>query len=148
MTLRSASPARGRFAAVLAATLAALLLLGGALALGALRAGSYLGTTSEQRPVSFTVAHGRITHFKAELGYNGQCGQGGGPELTAAPASIAIGDHGHFAVSVRLKLGTLVNEPGRIEGRASRSSVSGKVLQILHGKPNRCYIETFTARRR
>jgi hypothetical protein len=137
-----------RAARLSAATLAAMLILGGALALGALRAGGYVGRTSEQRPVTFTVTHGRIAHFKAELGYNGQCGQGGGPDLTAAPPAIAVGRGGRFAVSVRLKLGTLVNDPGRIEGRASHSTVTGKVIQLLDGKPNRCYTETFTARRR
>jgi hypothetical protein len=140
---RRARPAAGGAAALAAAL---LLMLGAAMALGAARAGRYSGTTSEHGAVTLKIASGKVTHFHAELGYNGKCGQGGGPVLTAAPASIAI-HGGHFTANVRLRLKTVVNDPGIVEGRASGSRVSGTIAELLNGQRNKCYVETFSARR-
>jgi hypothetical protein len=137
---------RRRVAFAWAAGLALTLVLGTAVALAAVKAGRYSGTTSEKGPVTLTVANGKITGFHAELGYNGRCGQGGGPVLTASPGSIPI-HNGRFSANVRLRLKTVVNDAGTIEGRASGSKVSGTIVELLNGKANRCYTETFTARR-
>ena len=136
---------RRRVTPALAAALG-MLLLGAAVALAAAKAGRYSGTTSEKGAVTLTIAHGKITHFHAVVGYNGKCGQGGGPPLTAAPASISI-HNGRFSVSVRLRLLKVANDPGIVEGTASANKVSGTVVELLNGQRNRCYTETFTARR-
>jgi len=62
--------------------------------------------------------------------------------------SISIGAGGSFGKNVTLSLGSIVHDPGRVFGKVSGSKVTGTVEQFLHGKVNRCYVETFTARRR
>jgi hypothetical protein len=112
-------------------------------------AGAYSGTTSERQPVSFKIV-GRgtaITNFATTLSYNGKCGQGGGPNYNAKAARIAIGAGGKFSKKITLKLTAAVHAPGRIFGTASASKVSGTVVQFFKGKANKCYTETFTARR-
>ncbi len=143
------TPARsGR---VLAVLVTAVLVFGATLALAAAKAGKYAGTTSEDGPVTLTIAGNKktITHFVAILAYNGKCGQGGGPGLTAAPATISIGRGGSFSENVRLTLHAAVsiNDPGRVFGKASGSKVTGTIEQFLKGKVNKCYVETFTAHR-
>jgi hypothetical protein len=88
----------------LPAALLALLVCGAVLAMASAKAGKYVGLTSEGGPVTLTVAAGgkTITHFHAVLGYNGKCGQGGGPGLTAAPVSMTIGAGGGFSKNVTL----------------------------------------------
>lgn len=141
----------GRPRRSLAIALAALLLLCVGVAAAKIAAGRYAGTTSEKSPVTFTISGTKITHFKAVLAYNGKCGQGGGPGLTAAPASITIGSGGAFSQSVTLSLTGIsspIHDPGRVFGKVSGSTVKGTIEQFLHGQVNRCYIETFTARRK
>ena len=153
-TRRSRVPAfAGRARCALALALAALLLLGAAVAGANIKAGKYAGTTSEKGPMTLTIASGgkKITHFRAILGYNGKCGQGGGPGLTAAPASITIGARGSFSANVTLSLSgisTPIHEPGRVFGKVSGSKVTGTIEQFLKGKVNKCYVEAFTARRK
>ncbi len=134
----------------LAPMLAAMLVFGTALAIAGVRAGKYTGTTSEQGTVALTVAAGarKITHFKAVLGYNGKCGQGGGPGLTASPATIVIDAGGRFSKNVTLSLTGIaspIHDPGRVFGKVSASEVTGTIEQFLHGKVNKCYVETFAA---
>ena len=148
-SVHASRPAR-RIARCVAVALAMALALGAAAALAAVRSGHYSGTTSEGGAVTLTVAGGRITHFHALLGYNGKCGQGGGPGLTAAPVRIAIPASGRFSANVTLSLtgiATPIHDPGRVFGRASGSQVTGTIEQFLKGNVNRCYVETFSARR-
>ncbi|HEY4896581.1 MAG TPA: hypothetical protein VII01_10875 [Solirubrobacteraceae bacterium] len=135
----------------LALALAAVLLLGVGVALAKIKSGRYAGTTSEKGPVALTISGKKITHFKAILGYNGKCGPGGGPGLTAAPASMTIGSNGTFSQNTTLSLtgiSTPIHDPGRVFGKVSGSTATGTIEQFLHGKVNKCYIETFTARRK
>ncbi|HXN37504.1 MAG TPA: hypothetical protein VN892_05675 [Solirubrobacteraceae bacterium] len=136
---------------MLAVLVTAMLVFGATLAFAAARAGNYVGTTSEGGPVTLTIAANKktITHLDAILAYNGKCGQGGGPGLTAAPATISIGQGGSFSKDVRLTLhaGVSINDPGLVFGRASGSKVTGTIEQFLKGKVNKCYVETFTAHR-
>jgi hypothetical protein len=136
---------------VLAVVVTATLMFGATLALAVAKVGNYVGTTSEGGPVTLTIAASKtkITHFDAILAYNGKCGQGGGPGLTAAPASISIGQGGSFSENVRLTLhgAVSINDPGRVFGKASGSKVTGTIEQFLRGKVNKCYVETFTAHR-
>jgi hypothetical protein len=147
-TPRPSSALRPPVRAVAPAVLAfALIACASALAAAKPQAGPYSGTTSERGGVTLEVSGGAITHFTAVIGYNGKCGQGGGPDLTASIPRMAISPNGSFGANVRLKLGTLVNDPGRVFGTAHASTVTGTVEQFLHGKPNKCYVETFTAHR-
>jgi hypothetical protein len=138
-----------RSGSVLAALLASTLLFGAALAVAAVKAGKYSGVTSEGGPVTLTISANKktITHFNATLGYNGKCGPGGGPGLTAAPASLTIGAGGSFGKDLSLSIANGEHEPGRVFGKVSGSKVTGTVEQSLHGKVNKCYVETFTAQR-
>jgi hypothetical protein len=110
-------------------------------------AGIYSGTTSEHGPVTFKVVSGghAITNFKTQLGYNGKCGQGGGPGYNVVISRIAIPASGKFAKKTTLKL-LQFHAPGEVTGTASGNKVTGRVVQFLHGKANKCYLETFTAR--
>ena len=137
----------------LAPALAVTLVFGAALALAAVKAGKYSGTTSEGGTVTLTVAANKktITHFNAVIGYNGKCGQGGGPGLTVSPAKLTIAKNGSFSSKVTLSLSHIANpihDPGRVFGKVSGSKVTGTIEQFLRGKVNKCYVETFTARRR
>ena len=112
------------------------------------KSGSYRGTTSENVSVTFKIKSGAISNFSTFLGYNGQCGQGGGPAYQAKASRIAIGAGGKFSKKVTLAFAPAhIKAPGRISGTAKGSSVHGTVVQYLHGKPNKCYTETFTASR-
>jgi hypothetical protein len=120
---------------------------GAAFAAGHLTPGTYSGTTSEHQSVTFKVVSTgpAITNFKTTLGYNGKCGQGGGPGYNVVISRIAIPGNGEFSKRTTLKLLQL-HAPGEVTGKASGSKVTGKVEQFLHGKVNKCYVETFTAR--
>jgi hypothetical protein len=120
---------------------------GAALAAAHASTGSYSGSTSERSAVSFKIVSNgaAITNFTTMLGYNGKCGQGGGPGYTAAAKRIPIGAGGKFKANITLRFNAKVHAPGQISGTASRSTVRGTVLQLLKGKPNKCYTETFTA---
>ncbi|MHB8532487.1 MAG: hypothetical protein ACYDC2_07185 [Solirubrobacteraceae bacterium] len=141
---RFRAPGRVACSLLLSSLIAALL---SAVAAAAVSSGKYTGRTSEGTPVTLTVAAGghAITHFRGELGYNGKCGPGGGPLLIPSiPGSIHVGANGSFGANVRLKLGKVVNDPGRVFGVARGSKVSGTIEQFLNGKVNRCYVESFT----
>jgi hypothetical protein len=119
---------------------------GAALAAAKVSTGNYFGTTSERVAVTFKVVAGgnAITGFKTGLGYNGKCGQGGGPGYNVNVSRIAIAADGKFSKKTTLKILTF-HAPGEVSGKASGDRVTGKVVQFLHGKPNKCYTETFTA---
>ena len=52
---------------------------------------------------------------------------------------------GEFSKRTTLKL-LQFHAAGEVTGKASGSKVTGKVEQFEHGKVNKCYVETFTAR--
>lgn len=135
---------RGRVVASLAAA-GVLATAGAAFAAGQVSAGSYKGTTTEGGPVTLKVVDGghAITNFKTQLGYNGKCGQGGGPGYNVVISRIEIPTSGKFSKKTTLKLAQL-HAPGEVSGKASGAQVKGKVVQFFDGKPNKCYTETFT----
>ena len=123
------------------------------------RSGHYVGKTSERAVaslpqatvVSFTVSpDGReILSFSASLGYNGVCGQGGGPEYTVKVPRIPL-RAGQFEASTQGFFHTL-RMPIRVAGTVSGASAHGTVGTA---PPSRCpppnaskinYRETFTA---
>ena len=114
---------------------AALLTASAAFGADRVSTGSYSGTTSEDQPVTLNVASNghAITNFKTTLGYN------------VVISRIEIPVSGKFSKRTTLKL-LQFHVPGEVTGHASGHKVTGKVIQFLHGKPNKCYVETFTAR--
>lgn len=128
-------------------------LCGGAIASAATHRptpGRYAGVTSERGGVAFRVSKDRrsIVGFRTLLGYNGKCGQGGGPGLTAAARRIRIDRHGRFRVGVTL---TFPQNPRAV--RPSRGTIAGRVLgatvrgSVVERGNAKCYSETFSARR-
>ena len=138
---------RRRGVVVLLGAVVALLAASAAFAANHVTTGSYAGTTSERLAVTLKVVSGghAITNFKTQLGYNGKCGQGGGPEYNVVISRIEIPASGKFSARTTLKL-LQFHAPGEVAGTASGTKVTGKVEQFLHGKVNKCYVETFTAR--
>ena len=137
----------GRLIVTLGACAALASAAGAAVAANHVDSGSYFGTNSEHGTVTFKVVDNgaAITNFRTQIGYNGKCGQGGGPGYNVVISRITIPANGKFSKKTTLKLLTF-HAPGVVSGKASGSKVTGKVVQFLHGKPNKCYVETFTAR--
>lgn len=118
--------------------------------------GSYQGLTSESIAVTFKVPAGgkSILNFTTALGYDGKCGQGGGPGFEISVKSIRV-SHGKFSATTK---GTLHASVGvtpievKISGHISGKKASGTVAET--GGKNKCttvnkganpYSETFTA---
>ncbi len=123
---------RRRARGVLAAVLILSLLLA-AVALAAKKApeaGTYEGTSSEKSQVTFKVSSGgtAIQSFKTTIGYNGKCGQGGGPGYTAAAGRIAI-KNGSFSITTSFKgpVASVASKQGKITGKFSGTTVTGTV---------------------
>jgi hypothetical protein len=140
--MRRRTTRRGLLATTAAAT---ALLAAIPLALAA-TAGTYSGRTSENLTVSFKISGNTIKNFSSSISYNGKCGPGAGPQLTAKAASIPIGSGGRFSKSVTLTINT-VRDQGTISGTASGTSVHGQIVELLSGKVNKCYTESFSAHR-
>lgn len=123
-------------------------------ALGAVKAGSYAGTTSELDPVTFTVAANRtsVTSFKAALGYNGKCGQAGGPGFYFDVAKTAISKSGTFSATVTATAGDakgVISISGTLSGGSAHGTVSEHTPFFVCHAPNQKvnpYLETFTAK--
>ena len=123
------------------------------------KSGHYLGKTSERAvaslpqatSVSFTVSTNgtEILNLSASLGYNGVCGQGGGPEYKVAVPVITLGLGGQFAASTQGVFHTL-RMAIRIAGNVSGVSAHGTIAAIKLSCPppsstKNPYSETFTA---
>jgi hypothetical protein len=144
MTARTgtAASARHRRAILVPGVLAAVgLAATAAMAASTPRSGSYAGSTSQHRLVTFRVTESSIRRFSTTLG--SRCGHG--QRLTLTAGRIRINSNGTFAKGVTLKLGATKHQPGRVSGRGSGSRISGTVAELAGGKPSRCYTETFTA---
>ena len=133
----------------------ALALAIAAYAAAPLKNATYKGTTSEHGAVSFKVsANGKkLLNFTGAIGYNGKCGQGGGPGYVFN-ASIAIGRAGRFSGVTEGRLSTIKPVQLKISGAINGHSASGTIekpgLRCKSGPhPNtNPYSESFTARAR
>lgn len=117
----------------------------------------YSGLTSEKGLVSFKVSPNgkRILNFVTTLGYNGKCGQGGGPGYEIKIGSIAIHAHGKFAATTKGRLpSALVHVKPitvKLSGHISGKHAGGTVAQVgffpctTVQKGANPYSETFTA---
>ena len=119
------------------------------------RSGKYVGKSSGAAagPISFTVSAGgkKITSFTGTLGYNGKCGQGGGPDFTFKVPAMTIAANGSFSATTQGKdkaaKGTI-----QIKGIISKQSAHGTIVEpkpffacrAPQQKVNP-YSETFTA---
>ncbi|HEU0249996.1 MAG TPA: hypothetical protein VFR48_04655 [Solirubrobacteraceae bacterium] len=118
--------------------------------------GNYQGLTSEKIAVTFEVSAGgkNILNFTTALGYNGKCGQGGGPGFEIKVKAIRV-SHGKFSATTKGTLhAAVVVKPidVKISGHISGKKATGTVAQT--GGKNKCttidkganpYSETFTA---
>ena len=119
------------------------------------KSGKYVGKSSGAAagPVSFTVSAGgkKITSFTGTLGYNGKCGQGGGPNFTFKVPAMTIATNGSFSGATQGKdnaaKGTI-----QIRGIISKQSAHGTILEpkpffACHAPDRKVnpYSETFTA---
>ena len=136
-----------------AAAAVATMAIGGGLAqatskLVKVKAGPYAGMTSEKIPVTFTVSGRSIKTFRTQIGYNGRCGQGGGPGYAISVASIALKRDGSFSAKVTLvgPVAIVKSVRGTLTGKASGSSVHGTIVDLATAK-QKCngYTATFTA---
>jgi hypothetical protein len=121
----------------------------------AVKGATYSGTTSEQVPVTFKVSKSgnQIKAFATRLGYNGHCGQGGGPSYEVAVRTMGIGAGGKFSASAKAGLKGVaavtpieVKVSGRIVGRTASGSVAEPSNHCSAPHADRLpYSETFTA---
>jgi hypothetical protein len=123
---------------------------------GPVKGATYTGTTSEMETLSFKVStSGRdVLSLTTDIGYDGACGQGGGPGFDVDVKSIAIEKGGKFSAKTTgvFPSSTLKVEPmklkvtGTIDGATASGSVAevgGKCKAPASGNP---YSETFTAK--
>jgi hypothetical protein len=114
------------------------------------KAGTYEGTSSEKGPVTLRVAKGgvAVVSFKTAIGYDGKCGQGGGPgfepQVTNAPIK-----KGRFSATVTFKgeVPSIPSKKGKVTGRFSGSTVTGTVVIPSLKLQTGClsYNETYSA---
>jgi hypothetical protein len=112
------------------------------------KAGTYEGTSSEKGPVMLTVAKGGVVGFKTAIGYDGKCGQGGGPGFEPRIAHAAI-KNGRFSVTVTFKgeVPSIPSKKGKVTGRFSGGKVTGTVVIPSLKTKTGClsYSETYSA---
>jgi hypothetical protein len=112
-------------------------------------AGTYEGTSSEKGPVTLEVAKGgaAVVGFKTVIGYDGKCGQGGGPGFEPQVAKAPI-KKGRFSVTVMFKgeVPSIPSKKGKVTGRFAGGTVTGTVV-IPSLKIKTClpYRETYSA---
>ncbi len=120
--------------------------------------GSYSGLTSKPGgvPVTFTVsANGKqVLSFSTQLGYDGKCGQGGGPGYEVKVKSMAISAKGTFSATVKGKFPVAAAKVKpvkvKVSGHISGSAASGVVFvpgdKCSNNSHENPYSETFTAK--
>ncbi|HXA54873.1 MAG TPA: hypothetical protein VNV37_08370 [Solirubrobacteraceae bacterium] len=149
---RASHPRGGRVRRMTAAALVISLLLA-AVALAATeapKAGTYEGTNSEKGPVVLKVAKGGtgVLGFKTAIGYDGKCGQGGGPGFEPEIFGARI-KNGRFAVTAKFKgeVPSIPAKQGKVTGRFSGTKVTGTVVipSLKTKKGCLSYAETYTA---
>ncbi|HZV24956.1 MAG TPA: hypothetical protein VFG00_01580 [Acidothermaceae bacterium] len=137
------------------ATIAAAAIIGttvAAVAATTPKSGKWKGTTSEKVTVSFSVSsnHKQVTNFVTQMGYNGKCGQGGGPGFGVHVGKMAISKKHTFAATTISKgFGRTITV--KVAGSISGSKASGSVSNPASGcaapyTGRLAYSETFTAK--
>jgi hypothetical protein len=114
------------------------------------KAGIYEGTSSEKGPVTLKVAKGgaAVVSFKTVIGYDGKCGQGGGPGFEPKVTNAPI-KKGRFSVTVTFKgeVPSIPSKKGKVTGRFSGGTVTGTVVIPSLKTQTGClsYSETYSA---
>lgn len=114
------------------------------------KAGTYEGTSSEKGPVTLEVAKGgtAVVGFKTAIGYDGKCGQGGGPGFEPQVSKAAI-KKGRFSATVTFKgeVSSIGSKQGKVTGKFSGSKVTGTVAIPSLKSSTGClsYTETYSA---
>jgi hypothetical protein len=108
--------------------------------------GSYTGQSSEHQTVTLTVVGRTIKNLKTTIGYNGKCGQGGGPGYNIN-AKANIKNNGTFSANITLtgEVSAIKSVQGKLTGKASGSKITGTIDDLSTAK-FKCngYIETFS----
>jgi hypothetical protein len=147
-------PAGGPAGIGVAALLAALVTAAVAVA-APVRNGTYRGLTARGANVTFKVsANGKkVLGFTTILGYDGKCGQGGGPAWTVKVSSMALKSNGGFSGTGSGTLSVLkpvtIKVAGRIKGRNASGTVEEPAAFHCQTGPNKganAYATTFTAK--
>ncbi len=149
---RSRRARGGRIRQVAAVVLVVSLLLAAAAlaAKKAPKAGTYEGTSSEKSPVTLKVSKGgrAVVGFKTAIGYDGKCGQGGGPGFEPQIAKASI-KNGRFSVTTTFKgsVPSVPSKQGKVTGRFSGNTVTGTVVipSLKSKKICLSYSETYSA---
>jgi hypothetical protein len=141
--------------AVAAALVFAVSLAGVAAATGPARGRTYKGTTTPGgQAVSFKVSSSgkSVVNFTTTLGYDGKCGQGGGPAYNVRAASIPLHRDGTFKGSGTGTLGPLkpvrITVSGTIKGRRASGIVEEPAAFHCNTGPHigaNAYRDTFAA---
>jgi hypothetical protein len=114
------------------------------------KAGTYEGASSEKGLVTLKVAKGGIAvvSFKTAIGYDGKCGQGGGPGFEPTITNAPI-KKGRFSVTVTFKgeVPSIPSKKGKVTGKFSGSTVTGTVVIPSLKTATGClsYNETYSA---
>ena len=112
------------------------------------KAGTYEGASSEKGPVTLKVAKGAVVSLKTAIGYDGKCGQGGGPGFEPQVSKASI-KKGSFSVTVTFKgeVPSIPSKQGKVTGKFSGSTVKGTVAIPSLKTSSGClsYTETYSA---
>lgn len=142
---------RGRLA-----RFAAAIALAGSLALASValaagrppKAGTYEGTSSESGTVTLKVSRGAVVGFTTTIGYDGKCGQGGGPGFEPKVRHAVIRKD-RFSATVTFKglVPSIPSKQGKVTGKFSGRKVTGTVVIPSLKSTTGClsYSETYTA---
>jgi len=154
---RASSASRKGWVVVVSASVA--LALSAAVAQAAVKtvivaSGNYAGKTSERDTVTFKIARREIINFSTYDGYNGSCGQGGGPSfrISVAKRNIPINAAGKFSTGITLlaPVPTVHNDAGTLTGTVAGGRVTGTIVNVTQEHRKFCtrgYNETFTAQK-
>lgn len=114
------------------------------------KAGTYEGTSSEKGPVTLKVSKGgaAVVSFTTAIGYDGKCGQGGGPGFEPKVTNAPI-KKGRFSATVTFKgeVSSVGSKTGKVTGKFSGGKVTGTVVIPSLKNSTGClaYSETYSA---
>ena len=143
----------GKRKALVVAAVLGTTLVAGAVAEAAVKSGSYAGTNSEGGSATLKISGHKLEQLKTQIGYNGKCGQGGGPGYGINVKRVTIKPSGTFSARITLisMFKGVASEPASLKGKASGNTVTGKIVDmspvLLNAKCNG-YTETFTTKRK
>lgn len=123
------------------------MLTAAAISQAAIKPGTYTGQSSEHQLVTVKIQGHTIKSLKTTIGYNGKCGQGGGPGYNIDAKNVKIGKHGSFSAHIKLRgiVPAIKAVNGTLKGKAANGKVHGTITDLVTAKfACNGYVETFT----